>query len=160
MAELDERRMAAWRALLAAHRALVDRLNEELQEDRGLPLAWYEVLLFLNMAPEGRLRMGELADNLLLTPSGATRLIDRMEAEGLVNRQRCPSDRRGWHAVITPAGRSRLKAAAPVHVRGVVEHFGSRLSDEEADAIATGLGRVLSELRPDTAARISATTRA
>src|SRR5438105_12299452 len=119
----DERRVGAWRALLAAHAALVDRLGEELQEERDLPLPWYEVLLFLNRAQDGRLRMGELAGSLLLTPSGVTRLVDRMEAKGLIQRQRCPSDRRGWLAVITTAGRSRLKAAAPVHLRGVEEHF-------------------------------------
>ena len=154
--KLDERRAAAWRALLATHAALVDRLSEELQDERDLPLPWYEVLLFLNRASDGRLRMGELAGSLLLTPSGVTRLVDRMEAEGLVRRQRCPSDRRGWLAVITPTGRSRLRAAAPIHLRGVEEHFGRHLSDEEADLMASVLGRVLTELRPDTAARIGA----
>jgi len=152
----DGRRIAAWQALLATHAALVDRLGEELQEERDLPLPWYEVLMFLNRAPDGRMRMGELAGSLLLTPSGVTRLVDRMEAEGLVQRQRCPSDRRGWHAVITPAGRSRLKAAAPVHLRGVDQHFGRHLSDEEADVVAKALGRVLADLRPDTAERIGA----
>src|SRR5437588_6080816 len=118
-AKPDDRRIGAWRALLATHAALVDRLSEELEDERELPLPWYEVLLFLNLAPDGRLRMGELAGSLLLTPSGVTRLVDRMEAKGLVQRQRCPSDRRGWLAVMTPAGRSRLKAAAPIHLRGV-----------------------------------------
>jgi DNA-binding MarR family transcriptional regulator len=150
----DDRRIGAWRALLATHAALVDRLGEELQDERDLPLPWYEVLLFLNRAPEGRLRMGELAGSLILTPSGATRLVDRMEDEGLVERQRCPSDRRGWLAVITPAGRARLKAASPVHLRGVEEHFGRHLSDEDADLLASILGRVLIDLRPDTAERI------
>lgn len=150
----DDRRLDAWRALLATHAALVDRLSEELEEERDLPLPWYEVLLFLNLAPDGRLRMGELAGSLLLTPSGITRLIDRMEDKGLVQRQQCPSDRRGWHAVITPAGRSQLKVAAPVHRRGIEEHFGRHLSDEEADVLADTLGRVLAILRPDTAERI------
>lgn len=150
----DDRRIDAWRALLATHAALVDRLSEELEEERDLPLPWYEVLLFLNLAPDGRLRMGELAGSLLLTPSGITRLIDRMEDKGLVQRQQCPSDRRGWHAVITPAGRSQLKGAAPVHRRGIEEHFGRHLSDEEADVLADTLGRVLAILRPDTAERI------
>ena len=145
----DERRLAAWRNLLASHAALVDRLGEELQEEKGLALPWYEVLLFLAQAPDGRMRMGELAGSLLLTPSGVTRLVDRMEAEGLVQRQQCPSDRRGWHAVITSAGRSQLRSAAPVHLRGVARHFGRHLSDEEADVLADVLGRVLGDLRPD-----------
>jgi DNA-binding MarR family transcriptional regulator len=101
------------------------------------------------------MRMGELADSLLLTPSGVTRLVDRMETEGLVQRQQCPSDRRGWNAVITPAGRARLRAAAPVHLRGVERHFGRHISDEEADLIADILGRVLNDVCPDTAARLS-----
>ena len=153
-AKLDERRLAAWRALLASHAALVGRLGEELQEEKGLPLPWYEVLLWLGQAPGGRMRMGELAGSLLLTPSGVTRLVDRMEAEGLVQRQQCPSDRRGWHAVITPAGRARLRAAAPVHLRGVERHFGRHLTDEEADLLADVLGRVLHDVCPETAARL------
>jgi DNA-binding MarR family transcriptional regulator len=100
------------------------------------------------------MRMGELAGSLLLTPSGVTRLVDRMETEGLVQRQQCPSDRRGWNAVITPAGRARLRSAAPVHLRGVERHFGRHLSDQEADLVADVLGRVLSALRPDTAERL------
>src|SRR3954452_22142689 len=115
-AQIDGRRLAAWRALLASHAALVGRLGEELQDEKGLPLPWYEVLLWLGQAPDGRMRMGELADSLLLTPSGVTRLVDRMETEGLVHRQQCPNDRRGWNAVITPEGRARLRSAAPVHL--------------------------------------------
>jgi DNA-binding MarR family transcriptional regulator len=157
-AKLDERRLGAWRALLASHAALVGRLGEELQEEKGLPLPWYEVLLWLGQAPEGRMRMGELADSLLLTPSGVTRLVDRMESEGLVQRQQCPSDRRGWNAVITPAGRTRLRAAAPVHLRGVEQHFGRHLSDDEADLLADILGRVLTDVCPDTAVRLSEAT--
>ena len=154
--KLDDRRLAAWRAFIATHAALVGRLSDDLEEERDMPLAWYEVLLFLSRAPDGNLRMGELAGSLLLTPSGVTRLVDRMEAAGLVKRQRCPSDRRGWLAVITPAGRSRLKAASPVHLRGIEEHFGRHLSDQEAEVMASVLGRVLTELRPDTAERIGA----
>src|SRR5207237_9599091 len=152
----------ARRALLATHAALVARLPEELQDEKDLPLPWYEVLLFLNGASDGRLRMGELAGSLLLTPSGVTRLVDRMEAAGLVCREQCPSDRRGWNAVITPAGRARLRSAAPVHMRGIERHFGRHLSDQEADLIADVLGQVLGDLRPDAAARICepATSRA
>jgi DNA-binding MarR family transcriptional regulator len=81
-----------------------------------------------------------------------------MESEGLVQRQQCPSDRRGWNAVITPAGRTRLRAAAPVHLRGVEQHFGRHLSDDEADLLADILGRVLSDVCPDTAVRLSEAT--
>src|SRR3954453_838446 len=152
--KLDDRRIAPWAPLLPSHAALVGRLGEELQDEKGLPLPWYEVLLWLGQAPEGRMRMGELADSLLLTPSGVTRLVARMETEGLVQRQQCPSDRRGWNAVITPAGRSRLRSAAPVHLRGVEEHFGRHLTDEEADVLANVLGRVLGDVCPEMAARL------
>jgi len=152
--KLDDRRLAAWRALLASHAALVGVLGEELQDEKGLPLPWYEVLLWLGQAPEGRMRMGELADSLLLTPSGVTRLVDRMETEGLVQRQQCPSDRRGWNAVITPEGRARLRSAAPVHLRGVERHFGRHLTDDEADLLADVLGRVLGDVCPEMAARL------
>src|SRR3954447_1572688 len=156
--KLDDRRLAAWRALLASHAALVGRLGEELQDEKGLPLPWYEVLLWLGQAPEGRMRMGELADSLLLTPSGVTRLVDRVAPEARVQREQCPSDRRGWNALITPAGRSRLRSAAPVRLRGVERHFGRHLTDDEADLLADVLSRVLNDVCPDTASRLNGAT--
>ena len=144
---VDDVRLGAWRALLAGHAALVARLDEDLECQRGLPLAWYEVLLHLSRAPDARLRMGELAASVLLTPSGLTRLVDRMEAAGLVRRERCPSDRRVAFATLTTSGRARLRAATGVHLRGVQEHFGRHLSDEEAEVLRAALGRVAAELR-------------
>ena len=108
-----ERHLAAWRSLLEVHKNVVELLARELEEQRGLPLGWYDVLLTLDQAPEQRLRMQELAQSVLLSKSGLTRLIDRMETEGLVRRERCPSDRRGAFAVLTPEGRSAFRRAAP-----------------------------------------------
>jgi DNA-binding MarR family transcriptional regulator len=137
-------RLTPWRLFLQAHSALVDRLEHELKEGYGLQLTWYEVLLRLAAAPEGRLRMTELAGSLLLSKSGVTRLIDRMEAAGLVARGTCASDRRGSFALLTDEGRALQKEAAPVHLRGVEEHFLGLLSPQEAQVLASAFAKLLS----------------
>lgn len=139
---VDDRRLALWEAFLTTHAAVVRRLADELERQRDLPLSWYEVLLYLNRAPERRMRMGELSGSLLLTPSGLTRLIDRMEAAGLVRRDRCPSDRRGAYAALTPAGRARLEDAAPVHLRGIDRHFARHLGDRDVAVLERALRKV------------------
>jgi DNA-binding MarR family transcriptional regulator len=138
----EDRQLAAWRAFLRAHATVVERLDHELQQEQGLPLTWYEVLLHLAGAPEHRLRLSELASVVLLSRSGITRLVDRLVEAGLVERQACPTDRRGAFAVLTAEGRTRLRRAAPVHLRGIQEHFAAHLADEEVDAIRRGLDRV------------------
>ena len=130
-----------WRDLLRSHVALTTILEKELEEERQLPLTWYDVLVNLNAAG-GRLRMQELARSVLLSKSGLTRVVDRMEAAGLVTRQACAVDRRGTEAVLTDRGQQTLRDAAPIHVRGVEEHFARHLDDEEL----TVLGRALSKL--------------
>lgn len=135
--------MAAWVAFLQAHSVVVERLNRELEEDRGLPLTWYEVLLRLEMSPDGRLRMLDLARTLLLSKSGVTRLVDRMEAAGLVARQPSPRDRRVIWAAITSRGRDAFDAAAPVHLRGVERHFMSSMTGDEVRGLLAALTKVL-----------------
>jgi DNA-binding MarR family transcriptional regulator len=144
----DERRLQAWRALLLAHAALVRTLDRELDEGGGLPLAWYEVLLWLYRAPGRRMRMQALVDTLLFTPSGVTRLIDRMAQAGLVTREKCASDRRGTFAVLTEAGAARFREVGPLHLRGIQQHFGRHVSDEEAEVMAAALGRVVADIAP------------
>lgn len=138
----EEEQLAAWRAFLRAHATVVDRLDRELQDEQGLPLTWYEVLLHLQRVPDHRLRMSGLADRLLLSRSGLTRLMDRMVAAELIERQVCPTDRRGAFAVLTPEGAARLRRASPVHLRGVQQHFAGLLTGAEAAAIRTGLEKV------------------
>jgi DNA-binding MarR family transcriptional regulator len=133
---LDDRELGAWRGFLRAHREVVAHLDEELQRDHDLPLSSYEVLLYLADSDDGRLRMGELADRLLLSRSGLTRLVDRLESRDLVSRERCKEDARGLFAHITPAGRELFEATRPDHLDGVRRHFLSRLSDEEMDELA------------------------
>lgn len=138
----DEQRLAAWRSLLHLHAALVDRLGHELQEERQLPLSWYDVLLNIHEAG-GRLRMQELARSVLLSKSGLTRLVDRMESAGLVRREACSGDRRGTFAVLTEEGTATFLRAAPIHMRGIQEHFGAHVDDDEAGVLRTVLDKVL-----------------
>src|ERR1039457_1472755 len=97
--------LQAWRALLRAQAGVAGNLERELMAAEGLPLAWFEVLLVLDQAPEGALRLQRLMDTVLMTKSGVSRLVDRMETAGLVARAGRPSDRRGGFARTTPAGR-------------------------------------------------------
>lgn len=142
VARPGDRKVEAWRTLLEAHARVLDRLSDELEAEAGLPITFYDVLLHLNQAPGRRLPMHELAERVLLSKSGLTRLVDRMASNGLVERKPCAEDRRIVFAVLTPAGRERLVGAAPVHLRGIDEHFGRHLSDEEADTLRALLARL------------------
>jgi DNA-binding MarR family transcriptional regulator len=136
---LDAREMAAWHAFIHAHTRVVRKLEAELEAEQGLTLPAYEVLAHLSEAPEGRLRMSELASYAVLTPSGLTRLVDKLARDGLVERARCMSDARVVYAVLTADGRERLEAAYPIHLRGVREHLVDRLGPDQLEAIATAL---------------------
>jgi DNA-binding MarR family transcriptional regulator len=138
--------MAAWVGFLRVHAALVDVLGRELEQEAGLPLSWYDVLVQLTVAPEGRLRMQDLADAVILSKSGLTRLVDRMETAGLVARTSCPSDRRGTFAEITPAGTRALEEARPTHHRGIAEHFASHLGERELTALRRATEKLSSAL--------------
>jgi DNA-binding MarR family transcriptional regulator len=139
---LDDLEMRAWRSLLAAHRRLLQRLDAELQSTQELSVADYGVLVELNEADGGRMRMSELAERMLLSPSGLTRRLDTLVDGGLVERVRCPTDRRGSYAVLTDAGRARLERAAPDHVEQVRRHFVERLSRAQLTQLADALEAV------------------
>ena len=147
---LTDRELAVWRTFLRVHASLTRRLEQDLLSEHDLPLASYDVLVQLVEAPDGRLRMTDLADRVLLSRSGLTRLVDRLAADGLTERQSCPSDARGTFAVITDAGRARLRTAAPTHLRGVQEYVTSRLSPTELDALGDLLRRLLPDGEPTT----------
>lgn len=140
---VDDTRLSAWRTFLEAHARVVRDLEQELQAAADLPLTHYDVLVQLAAADARRLRMSELADRLLLSRSGVTRLVDRLVADGLVERVSCDSDRRGAWASLTHAGHERLRSAAPVHLRGVAEHFLDRLTRDELGQLERLLRRVV-----------------
>jgi DNA-binding MarR family transcriptional regulator len=147
---LNEEELAAWRGMLRAHAELTRTLDAELAREHDLPLTSYEVLLFLADAPEGRMRMSELADSVLLSRSGLTRLVDRLERQGLLTRERCESDARGWFAQITPEGRRVFDAARETHLDGVRRLFLSRFSRDELRALGE-LWEKLYDIGADTA---------
>jgi DNA-binding MarR family transcriptional regulator len=132
----------AWRALLRGSSLLLERLDAELAEAHGLTLADYEILVWLSEAPRGGLRMAQLADRALVSRSRLTYRVDRLVAEGLVERRPCPSDRRGSMAVLTPTGRRRLERAAPTHVDGVVAHLLDQCSARDLAAIGRAFAAV------------------
>jgi DNA-binding MarR family transcriptional regulator len=135
-------RIGAWSAFLRAHAQVVRRLERELAEEQGMALTDYDVLVQLAGADQRRLRMSELADRLLLSRSGVTRLVDRLVADGLVERVTCDDDRRGQWASLTDAGQRRLRGAAPTHLRGIAEHFLDRLTADELASLERMLGPI------------------
>jgi DNA-binding MarR family transcriptional regulator len=130
-ARLGEDEQRAWGGFLRAHANLVAELDRELESAHGLPLRSYDVLIQLARAPEGRLRMSELADAVVLSRSGLTRLVDRLARQGYVERRPCPTDARGAWAVLTPAGRERLREASGTHIDSVRRRFLGRFSAQE-----------------------------
>ena len=142
---LSEQQLLAWRQFLRTHALVTRRLESELMAEQQLPLASYDVLVQLVEAPQRRLRMSELAEKVLLSRSGLTRLVDRMEREGLVSREPCEDDARGLFTVMTDAGYERLRGATGTHLRGVAEHGMGRLDDDQARQLAQLLATVLGE---------------
>jgi len=139
---LTDPEMRAWRALIQTTTGLLATLDNELQAAHGISLGDYEVLVHLSEAPDRSLRMSELAGRLHLSPSGITRRIDGLVRAGLVERRQCPTDRRGSNAVITATGVQALRNAAPTHLRGVREHFVSRLTERQLANLASALSSV------------------
>jgi DNA-binding MarR family transcriptional regulator len=137
-----EAELSVWRTFLRAHAQVTRRLEADLLAAHDLPLAEYDVLVQLAHAPDRRLRMTELADRVLLSRSGLTRLVDRLVRAGLVERQACPNDARGILAVLTSAGLERLRGASPTHLAGIAAYATGRLAPDEL----TELGRLLARL--------------
>jgi DNA-binding MarR family transcriptional regulator len=134
--------LSAWVGLLRGHAALTRALNAELVADHGLTLNDYEVLLRLSRAPERKMRRVDLAEQVLLTASGITRLLDGLQASGYVDKAACSSDARVTYAVLTAAGYEKLRSAADLHVAGIHAKFAERYSDAEMATLAELLGRL------------------
>lgn len=139
---LDQGHTAAWRALITSNALVLEKIERALAEADLPPLGWYDVLLELSGAPDGRLRMHELARAVVLSRSGLTRLVDRLERAGLLGREPDPADRRGSYATISDEGREMLRRMWPVYAAGIAEHFARHLTDEEARVVTEALGRV------------------
>jgi DNA-binding MarR family transcriptional regulator len=128
-------RLAPWRAFLTAHALVSRRLDDDLRTEQQMTLAEYAALVQLAEADGRRLRMNQLADGIVLSRSGATRLIDRLEADGLVERRNCSSDGRGAEAVLTETGLARLRQASTTHLRGIQAYFLGSVPPVDLDAI-------------------------
>ena len=140
--------MRAWRGWIEASTRIGRRIEEDLREDSDLTSDDYEVLVRLSEASGRRLRMADLAEQTMNSPSRLSQRVDRMVRSGLVCREKCEDDRRGWFAVLTDEGHFRLEAAAPAHVESVRANFIGHLSDEEIDFLAELMPR-LAQVEPD-----------
>ncbi len=135
-------RIEPWRAFLQAHARITRRLDEELRAEHDLSLAEYDALLNIAQAPGRRIRMRQLSDRVILSKSGVTRLIDRLVADGLVERSACLVDARGAEAVLTESGLARLREASRTHLRGINEHFLEPLGDTDVSVIESAMRAV------------------
>lgn len=151
--ELKAAELRAWRAFLDAQATVMRKLEADLIAADGMTLAEFDVLIQLWVARESRLRMTELSERVRLSPSGITRLVDRLGRAGLVKRGRCASDRRGTWAILTPTGRDRVDRIRPIHLRGIHRHFGRRLTGAQLRTLADAL----EALAPSEAPRVSST---
>ena len=134
--------LAAWRVMLNAHAAVVERIERDLARAHCLPLGSYDVLIALEEAPQHRLRMRELAQAVVLNRSTLTRRVDRLEREGFLKRERSGGDKRGAYATLTDQGRDALRSAWPVYARGIRDYFARHLSETELSVLTEALGRV------------------
>lgn len=147
---LEPREQTAWRQIIRGTTRLLDDLDRDLRSGHDLTLADYEILVHLSEAADERLRMNELADKALVSRPRLTHRINRLAGRGLVEREACDTDRRGTFAVLTPAGRSALEAAAPTHVGGVRRMVVDVLTTRQLEQLGDHLGRVADAAGPPT----------
>jgi Transcriptional regulators len=143
MKRLREEELALWRSFVRLHASVIRRIEQDLADDRLIPFTWYDVLVALYQSPNRRLRMGELKERTVLTASGITRLVERLEQQGLVRRERTDEDRRSTYAVLTREGKRAFLKAWPTYERGIAAYFVSMLSDEERRVIRSAFERML-----------------
>lgn len=136
---LADYELDAWQALLHTYHQVMDVLERELKAEQGLTLAQYDVLLRLARAREPALRMTQIADRVLVSPSGVTRVVDGLAALGFVERERGSDDARVVLARLTPEGRRKIKRAAQTHLRGIREHFSGPLTEAQLRSVTEGL---------------------
>jgi DNA-binding MarR family transcriptional regulator len=148
---MEEAGLATWRAFLNAHAALIQRIETDLKAHGLPPLSWYDVLWPLRRAEDRRLRMNELAREVVLSRTGLVRLVDRIEAAGLLRREPVPEDGRGSYVVITSEGTATLRRMWPVYRRHIQHDFLEPLG-AEATRLRTALERIAEQRPADTPA--------
>jgi DNA-binding MarR family transcriptional regulator len=151
---LETAKGSVWALFITAHAVLIEQMEARLAQEDLPPLAWYDVLWALERAQDQRLRMNELADVVVLSRSNLTRLVDRLEQAGLVERQRSEDDRRGAFAVLAAAGKAMRKRMWPVYQSAIRDLFEEGITEPEAAAMGKALRRLLERARsgagPDT----------
>jgi|HubBroStandDraft_1064217.scaffolds.fasta_scaffold113125_2 MarR family 2-MHQ and catechol resistance regulon transcriptional repressor len=140
---VSDERLLLMGLLVRSHRRLADLLGRELEQAVGIPLVWFDVLINIGGAPEGRLTMSKLSTDIALTTGGVTRLVDRMVEAGLVARQNCPNDRRSVHVVLTPEGQATLHRAITAHMDGIDRYLIAPLDATDRAALEVALTKLL-----------------
>ncbi|HEX4434920.1 MAG TPA: MarR family winged helix-turn-helix transcriptional regulator [Acidimicrobiales bacterium] len=143
LGQMDDDRIRLMGLIVRTHRRLTDSLGRELEENVGIPLVFFDVLINVGGAPDRRLTMSRLSADVALTTGGVTRLVDRMAEAGLVARENCPSDRRSIYVVLTPQGQAVLDRAVAEHIEGIDRHLVAHLSDGDRAALEGALTKVL-----------------
>lgn len=143
LGQMDDERIQLMGLIVRTYKRLTDSLGRELEQSVGIPLVFFDVLIHVGGAPDGRLTMSRLSTDVALTTGGVTRLVDRMVEAGLVARQNCPNDRRSVHVVLTPEGRAVLGRAVAAHVDGIDRHLVAHLDAGDRAALAAVLTKVL-----------------
>jgi MarR family transcriptional regulator, 2-MHQ and catechol-resistance regulon repressor len=143
LGQIDDDRIRLMGLIVRAHRRLTDRLGRELEQEVGIPLVFFDVLIHVGGAPDSRLTMSRLSHDVALTTGGVTRLVDRMVEAGLVARENCPSDRRSIYVVLTPEGRAVLDRAVAAHIDGIDRHLVAHLDERDRTALEVALLKVL-----------------
>jgi DNA-binding MarR family transcriptional regulator len=148
LGQIDDDRLQLMGLIVRTHRHLAYVLGQELERACGIPLSWFDVLIQIGGAPEGRLTMSKLSANIALTTGGVTRLVDRMVEADLLERQHCPSDRRSVHVMLTPKGQATLKEAIAQHIEGLDRHLMAPLDAADRAALRTALGKLVGGDQP------------
>jgi DNA-binding MarR family transcriptional regulator len=143
LGQIDDERLHLMGLVIRANRRLTDRLGRDLETSVGIPLVFFDVLIHVGAAPEGRLTMSRLSADVALTTGGVTRLVDRMVDAGLVERKNCPSDRRSVHVMMTPEGHAVLEKAVAAHIEGIDRYLFDPLNAGDRAALETALTKVL-----------------
>ena len=146
MAQLDSAQNSLWRLFLTAHARLVDRVEQDFRQAGLPPFEWYDVLIVLKQAPDQQLRLSELAEALLVNRTNVTRLVDRLEKVGLIQRKACQDDRRGAFAVLTKAGLAMQEEMWMVYAQSIAQYFGRHLTEKDITVFTKALSAMLTGL--------------